>query len=250
MKRILMIALTGVFFISMLYFIRDLREYHKGNEIYESAQEFVTEDISGTATEDYRIQIDFSSLKELNIDIVGWIRIPGTTIDYPLVDSNDNSFYLNHSYDQQWSSYGSIFLEERNDADFSNQHIILYGHNMKDNAMFGSLLDYKNQEYADNHQTIKITLPDEERTYRVFSVYTAHVDSPTYEISEDPVAYEQMIVHMMANSMIQLDAIPEAGEQILTLSTCTSTDNQKYRFVVNGLLEKTESTVQRSFPEK
>lgn len=250
MKQIMSIALAGIFCISMFHFINGLREYQKGNEIYESAQEFVTEDIPDTAKEDFIIQIDFARLKELNKDIIGWIRISGTIIDYPLVDSKDNSFYLNHSYDLQWSSYGSIFLDERNTPDFSDHHIILYGHNMKNQSMFGSLLDYKDQEYAYNHPTIKIMLPNEERMYQVFSAYTAHVDSSTYEIPKDNAVHKQMIDHMIANSMIQTDVIPETGEQILTLSTCTSTDDQKYRFVVNGLLEKTESTVQRSFSDK
>lgn len=238
LRRFLMVLLIGVFCFSAVKFTKSLWEYYKGNEIYASARKFVIEAGSDTQKEEKETtQIDFSGLQKMNKEVLGWITIPGTTVDYPLLDADDNSYYLTHSYDRQWSSYGSIFLEQDNAADLMDSHIILYGHNMKNGAMFGSLADYKEQGYADSHNIIKIALPGAERTYRVFSAYTAHVDSHTYEkTAGESGVYQRMIGHMKSNSIIQTDITPKFGEQILTLSTCTPAGDEEYRFVVNAVL--------------
>ena len=259
-----MAFLILIFCISAVFFGKSLWEYHKGNEIYESALEFVveTENAVEIVTEDEDIEteekaeeekkvyvapvptikrthknIDFASLKAVNEDVFGWIQIYGTQVDYPLLDADDNQYYLKRTYDHRRSAYGSIFLEPSNSAKMNDKHIIIYGHNMVNRAMFGSLISYKSQSYADGHNTITICMPGQDLTYRIFSAYTANVDSPTYRLNfKDENSFDKMIQHMKENSVIYSDITPKEGDQILTLSTCTPAGHKNYRFVVNAVL--------------
>ena len=104
-------------------------------------------------------------------------------------------------------------------------------------SMFGSLLEYKNQEYADSHPEITVCMTDRDLTYRVFSAYTAHVDSAAYRMSfSDDTSFMEMAEQMKANSVIAADVTPAVGDQVLTLSTCTPEGAKMYRFIVNAIL--------------
>jgi len=242
-RRVLMIILACVFVVSACVFGKSFLEYRKGDQIYETAKGFLVEADTPVTDEEllpgqrtYK-DIDFAGMQAVNEDVIGWIQIYDTPVDYPVLDAEDNKYYLNHTYDRQWSSYGSIFLEHRNNPDWSEKHLVVYGHNMVNNSMFGSLLEYKNQAYLEKHPMITICLPDRDLTYQIFSAYTAHVDSPTYYMTFDwEGQFQQMIDHMTKNSLIQSDAVPGAEDQILTLSTCTPAGAKKYRFVVNAVL--------------
>ena len=244
LRRILMALLTVVFCVSAFHFGKAFLEYRKGDQIYESAKEFmVTADTPVEKEEEETVlkrthtEIDFEGMRAVNEDVIGWIQILNSPVDYPLLNATDNQYYLNHTYDRQWSSYGSIFLEPRNHSDLSEKHLVIYGHNMVNESMFGSLPEYKHQEYADSHPEITICMPDRDLTYRVFSAYTAHVDSVTYRMSfQNDASFVEIANYMKENSVIHHDIMPEAGDQILTLSTCTPEGAKKYRFVVNAVL--------------
>ena len=244
LRRIFMVLLAIVFCVSAFHFGKAFLEYRKGDQIYESAKEFMVTADTPVKKEEKKeplkrtyTEIDFAGMRAVNEDIIGWIQILDSPVDYPLLDAADNQYYLNHTYDRQWSSYGSIFLEPRNQPDLKEKHLVIYGHNMVNESMFGSLLQYKSQEYADSHPTITICMPDKDLTYGVFSAYTAHVDSSAYWMSfADEAAFAEMAKDMKENSVIQSDITPEAGDQILTLSTCTPEGAKKYRFVVNAVL--------------
>lgn len=269
LRRVLMAVFAIIFCISAVTFGKSLLEYHKGNKIYDSAKEFVEEkDVSvdpETEIEDKDgnqkdepvshilrsyTNIDFTGLQSINSDVIGWIQILGTQVDYPLMDADDNKYYLNHTYDHSYSSYGSIFIEPRNNSDLNDNHLVVYGHNMVNKSMFGSLLNYKQQNYADNHNMITICTPHENRTYQVFSAYTAHVDSATYRMSfYNDKSFQEMVSYMKDNSVIKSSITPKAGDQILTLSTCTPAGAKDYRFVVNAVLIS-ENKSMNDIPEK
>lgn len=249
LRRILMAVLFVVFCVSAVSFGKSFMEYRKGDQIYDAAKEFVVTADTPVALEKEEIlqrrtftDIDFAGMRAVNEDVIGWIQIMGTPVDYPLLDADDNKYYLNRTYDLQWSSYGSIFLEPRNNPDLSEQHLVIYGHNMVNESMFGSLLEYKKQEYADAHPEIVICMQDRDLIYRVFSAYTAHVDSATYRMSFwDEASFVEMAEYMKNNSVIATDVVPKKDDQILTLSTCTPEGAKKYRFVVNAVLVEDSS---------
>ena len=253
MRRFIMVILALVFCVSAFHFGKAFLEYRKGDHIYENAMEFVLEADTPVEIEEENplkrtfSKIDFAGMRAVNEDVIGWIQILDSPVDYPLLDADDNKYYLSHTYDRQWSSYGSIFLEPRNNPDLSEKHLVVYGHNMVNESMFGSLLEYKKQEYADTHPEITICMTDRDLTYRVFSAYTAHVDSAAYRMSfSDDASFMEMTEQMKANSVIATDIIPTADDQVLTLSTCTPEGAKKYRFVVNAVLvddsSQTETT--------
>lgn len=243
LRRILMCVLAIVFCVSAFHFGKAFLEYRKGDKIYENAMEFVIEADAPVEVKDEAsmkrtyTEIDFAGMRAVNEDVIGWIQIPDSPVDYPLLDADDNKYYLNHTYDRQWSSYGSIFLEPRNNPDLSERHLVIYGHNMVNESMFGSLLEYKNQEYADTHPEITVCMTDRDLTYRIFSAYTAHVDSAAYRMSfSEDASFMEMAEQMKVNSVIAADVMPTAEDQVLTLSTCTPEGAKKYRFIVNAVL--------------
>ena len=106
--------------------------------------------------------IDFDALKKINPDVVSWITIPGTNIDYPVLQGKDNNQYLHKDMEGKDSAAGAIFLDHGDEADLSSRHNIIYGHHMKNGTMFKDIVKYKDQQYFDEHQDITIYTPDRE----------------------------------------------------------------------------------------
>ena len=106
--------------------------------------------------------IDFDALKKINPDVVSWITIPGTNIDYPLLQGKDNNQYLHKDMEGRDSAAGAIFLDHGDKADLSSRHNIIYGHHMKNGTMFKDIVKYKDQQYFDEHQDIILYTPDRE----------------------------------------------------------------------------------------
>lgn len=242
--RICLLLFGCILAVSLFQLGKNFSEYRKGEQIYEAAKAFTV-----TAGEEGKTEIgsgeenpiDFDSLQAINPDVFAWIRIADTPIDYPVLQGEDNEYYLSHAYDGQPSAYGSIFLEEKHSADMQARQTIFYGHNMLNQSMLGILTKYENQDFANAHHTIKVYLADEVLTYEVFSAYRAHIFSPTYKESlSDDASCQETIDFMLDSSVIDMGITPQVGDRILTLSTCTPMGEKEYRFVVNAVL--TENT--------
>lgn len=118
------------------------------------------------------IPVDFETLQKENPDIYAWITIPGTDIDYPVVqDSTDNTYYLNHAADTSLSDSGAIYSEKENAKDFDDYLTVLYGHNMKDGSMFAGLHKYEDKTFLKDHKDLTIYTPDSILKYRIFAAY-------------------------------------------------------------------------------
>lgn len=141
------------------------------NEITEKIKETVKIEDKDENKKEYTI--DFSKLKEQNSDTVAWIKVNNTNIEYPVVKAQNNDFYLKHSFDKSNNSAGWIFADYRNKFDGTDKNIIIYGHNMKDNSMFGSLKSVISEDWYNNEDNKYITLitENEIQIYEVFSVY-------------------------------------------------------------------------------
>ena len=182
---------------------------------------------------DYVPRIDFKALRKVNRDIVGWLYLPGTVIDYPVVQGSDNSYYLNHLANGEKNSNGCLFVDHRNNADDDNT--VIYGHNMRSGKMLACLMNYKSQEFYDDHPCLYYIT--EGRTYRmeIFSAHTVKADADAYLRSIPYGEYADWLVKMKRASLISTKADPAADDRILTLSTCTY-DFSGARFVVQGRL--------------
>ncbi len=179
--------------------------------------------------------VDFKKLKEQNNETVAWIKVNNTNVEYPVVRATNNSFYLNHSFDKSKNSAGWIFADYRNKFDGTDKNIIIYGHNMRDDSMFGSLKNILNSDWYDNEENTNITLytENEKSIYKVFSIYK--IESEDYyiktEFSNDN-EFEKFIETLKKRSIKNFNIDISKEDSILTLSTCAN--NNKYRVVLHA----------------
>ena len=129
--------------------------------------------------------VDFNKLKEQNNETVAWIKVNNTNVEYPVVRATNNSFYLNHSFDKSKNSAGWIFADYKNKFDNTDKNIVIYGHNMRDDSMFGSLKNILNSDWYNNEENTNIALytENEKYIYKVFSIYK--IESEDYYIKTE-----------------------------------------------------------------
>ena len=168
-------------------------------------------------------------IKDLNNDTVGWLKIDGTSINYPIVQGNDNKYYLTHDYSKKKNSAGWIFMDYRNSM--KDQNIVIYGHHRKDGIMFGDVDKLMKKKFYDsNDGKILLVINDENIYYQIFSVYKAESNSNYNQRNYDD--FSLMLEEFKNRSSIKFSSDLEGVEQIITLSTCH--DNNKDRLVVHA----------------
>ncbi|MBQ4175964.1 MAG: class B sortase [Lachnospiraceae bacterium] len=185
------------------------------------------------------IPIDFAYLHEVNEDIIAWIRVDGTTVDYPILyDQTKERFYLNHNYSGAYTMAGSIFMQGENSKDFDDFNTVIYGHNLIDRRMFGCLHDFEQKDFFDEHDSIVIYTPDRVLRYRIFAAYRTDKQNLltmfSYETEEDRQAYVDRIFTHEVRALFRPEAAPTPDDRIVTLSTCIG--NPAYRYLVQGKL--------------
>ncbi|MCQ2523968.1 MAG: class B sortase [Lachnospiraceae bacterium] len=171
---------------------------------------------------------EYKALYNKNKSLIGWIKIDGTKIDYPVMQTVNNEYYLKHNFDQKEDANGSIFLDTNCDIITGCTNMIVYGHHMKSGKMFGSLINYGSKDYYDKHDTIYFDTIYEKGKYQIMYVFRSHI----YNSDEITFKYYQFI---QANSETEFDSAMEEmsrlslydtgvtaqyGDQLLTLSTC------------------------------
>lgn len=170
-----------------------------------------------------KINIDFNALKAQNSDTVGYIKVNGTSIDYIVVKSNDNDYYLNHDFNKNYNSAGWIFADYRNKLDTTDKNIVIYGHNMRDGSMFGTLKNILKSEWQNDTNNREITLVTElgQYKYQVFSVYSRNAED--YYINTDfntQEEYINFINEIRSRSIYDFGVEVNENDKILTLSSC------------------------------
>ncbi len=191
--------------------------------IKEEISELINE--SSVAALKLEPKIDFAKLKEKNKDIVGYLKVNGTNIDYVVVKGNDNSFYLKHNLYKEYSLPGWIFIDYRNRLDGQDKNIIIYGHNTTDGSMFGTLKNAITKEWFENKNNHIINLVLENRIlkYQVFSTYTVKVED--YYIStyfKNNNDFGKFVKTLQNRSFYDYQVDVNGDDSILTLSTCTT----------------------------
>lgn len=181
---------------------------------------------------------DLAPLKEANEDVIGWIQLPNTTLDYPLLQGEDNQHYLSYGWDGQWSYSGSIYLDYRSNVDLSDFHSIIYGHRMYNNTMMDALGGYSEQSFWEEHPSIYILEENAVRRYDIFAAYRTDVrETHSYRLGlEDDAGQQAYINYCLKNSQLETGIVPELNDRILTLSTCTPQNEINYRWVVHCVL--------------
>lgn len=176
----------------------------------------------------------FAGLKGVNEDIVGWIRVPDTRVDYPVLQSYNNDFYLRRNALKEYALHGSVFMDTDSASDASGLHTIIYGHNMKDGSMFGSLSQLKKKEVFDRGWTVVYEYPGGRSEWEIFSLYVYKPSDDFFEFDfPDLASFHRYVLDCAAHSMHGPTEIEELPDRLLTLMTCTY-EFQNSRLVVHA----------------
>lgn len=229
MKRIIKISLilllVGMAVIAAVPFLKEKRAKRKYENDFKKIWESVTEKKS-----------DVNGLVKKNKDCIGYVEIPGTTINYPVMQTKDNpDFYLNHDFNRNYSFYGTPYLSAYCDVKKSDS-LIIYGHNINGGKMFGVLEQYKNKEFFYKHKKIYFTT-DKKREYEVFAVMSVNIHKFEYwkfVMARDKKEYDEFVDKVEEHSLWRQGNKPKYGEQMLMLSTCDNGKGDDWRIVVIG----------------
>lgn len=209
------------------------QELQQVQQLYEETQDIQEQQRSQV------IQPRFEKLLTINENIVGWITIPNSQLNNPVMYSGDNDYYLHHNYLDEESRAGSVFMDFRNDVEELARHTILYGHVMRNGSMFGELDKFAEQSYADEHSIITFSTLYENYELQVFAAYETTTDFYYIETDfTDDAAFGQFLTEIQKRSVISMPVDVTATDQILTLSTCTTSSADNERFVVHAKLVK------------
>lgn len=189
-----------------------------------------------------RVRSGFDDLKSINEEVIGWITIDDTKIDYPIMQADNNVDFLDTNFYGEQSIAGSIFMDFRNDITMRENNLIVYGHRMKDGSMFQHLTKYLDEDFFNTHRTFTIDTLYDSYEAEIFAVYNTMIDFnyiQTDFTSEDE--FGQLIDDIHERSIYETDVSLDADEQMITLSTCEYTlDQNDSRLVVHAKLTKIE----------
>lgn len=243
-----------IFTIALLVFITSLvklflifNEYRKNSNTYDELRnyspasgdivQYVEDGENKTFKYTFRPE-DYEKLLEINSEFKGWINIPGTKIDYPLAQADNNEYYLTHNFKKEENEGGAIFITKENSNPFVDRNTIIHGHYMKDGSMFGDLHQYKNEDTFINSNTIYISLRDEVLEYEIFSTYVEEASSDPYYISfSSDDDYVQYLNNLRDKSTFKKDVTFTKDDKIITLSTC-SYETKNSRLLIHAKLKR------------
>lgn len=246
------ITLIIVLFICLIcaisYLVVHFIDSNKNKNLYNELQEDI---ISDKVTEELsQVNSEFiEKVKELqkeNTDVKGWIRIEDTIINYPILQTTDNDYYLTHNYKKEKSKYGSIFINTNSDLKDVNSNVIIYGHNMKDGQMFTDLLKYQDKSFYEEHPTIKIVTEESEMQYEIICVFKSRIfyqDEENvfryykYYNFENENKYNEYINNCKKVKLYDTEKTATYGDHLITLITCEYSQENGRLVVVAKLLD-------------
>lgn len=243
-RRIILVISVGVFIFAAYNLINIFLAYHKADVIYDNIQQDVLDEDSHTKVvigeDEQEVEIPFTynhqALLNINSQGIGYIYIPSIDCRLPMVQGDDNDYYLTHTFNKEYSANGCLFEDYRINGGLSASQIIIYGHNMRNGAMFGKLKNYQDYSFWNNsgNDVLYIYTGNVIKEYKIFSCYISEAISDTYTFNFPTL--ESMIdyaVNMKAKSMYDTGVDVSTATQVITLSTCTNDGEQ--RFIVHGM---------------
>lgn len=233
---VVVISVITLFITSILLF----NIYKDKAENKEEIDDLIeTAIIDSTIEENKNIEIDWNYLKSVNEDIIGWIEIENTSINYPILKDNGNQYYLKHNFNKKYNSNGSIFTLDK--SPLEDEETLIYGHNMRNNEMFSSLGKYLNKNYLLEHKKVKIYTEKVNCEGEIFSAYSIGFAIENANIKK--LNYEERVEYYKNASSVKIDDIQDTGK-ILKLSTCSYINSKTHptdqRYYIIAMLNKCE----------
>ena len=238
--NVVMRIIELIFLILLVYSSINIFKWYNNNkenkQIINEIAESVT--INEDTNEEKKYKINFEELKQKNSDTVAWLKVENTNIEFPIVQANNNSYYLIHNFDKKYNVAGWIFADYKNKLDGTDRNIVVYGHNMRNNSMFGSLKDVITEEWYNNEENKYITFVTENdyQTYQVFSVYQIKTEDYYIKTEFKSNEFTEFIDTITKRSKKYFGINVSKEDTILTLSTCSN--NNKYRVVLHSVRVK------------
>lgn len=235
-KNVVLSIIRIIFFIalvvSIIYIIKWYIDSKQNEMLEEKVSKAIVIETEESLDEEYKI--DFEKLKEINNQIVAYLKVNGTKIEYAVVQAKDNNYYLKRNLEKKYNVGGWIFADDKNKLDGTDKNIVIYGHNMKDDSMFGSLKNILNEEWYNNEENyvIDFVTESEEQKYQVFSIYKIEKEDYYIDTEFKKNEFSKFIETLKERSIKDFDVEVAEEDSILTLSTCA--DNNKYRVVLHA----------------
>lgn len=227
--KILIIICSIIFVLATAYLIYYFCNRYANKNNMKELQNYMPEVANNSESKETATMIKVRELQKENEDIKGWIEIENTHINYPILQNDDNEYYVYRDYRKEESSYGSIYMKDKSDINDANSNLVIYGHHMKDGEMFADLLEYVNEEFYQEHKIVKITTENEEREYEIIATFKSRVfyeDEKNvfryYNITnfENEDEYNNFVINSKKNQFYDTGIDASYGEQLITLITC------------------------------
>lgn len=187
--------------------------------------------------------VDFESLKKICEDVVAWIYCPGTKINYPIVQAEDNDYYLYRLINGQENKNGTLFMDFRNQSDFSDWNTLVYGHNMKNGAMLGAIPKYVEQKFYDEHPLWYLMTEEKSYVIELVGGYVTPADSDSYAIPGDQAGRDYLYKKASTSSTFESGVKVSGDDVLITFSTCVY-DYDNARYILIGVLREMEMLVE------
>lgn len=247
-RIVLIIVCIGIIVYEAVGLYRDQKEYNIADNEYDEIRDTVIDgsDKTTVTPKEYDkktypvLNIDFDRLHSINEDVVAWLYIPCLKISYPVVKETEINEYLYKTFDGTHNKAGCLFEDILSDENFCGMHDIIFGHNMKDKSMFGSLktlYQSGNEHLLEDDPYIYIYTKDNIYKYRVFAYYITEVGSDAYSIVSTNEEYDDFVKYIRSRSIYDLpgEVSFDNRDSILTLSTCSGQAGGTKRFVVHTI---------------
>lgn len=242
-----------------------LYDEHKKEEsvikerVEETTEEAITEEVVEESTEEVAVQeasesketeavyegcpVDFAGMWKVNPDVYAWITVPGTVIDYPILQHpSDNTYYLNYNIDGSYGYPGCIYTENMNSKEFTDNNTVIYGHNMKNGTMFAGLHKYEDASFFEQNSKVYIYTPEKELSYTIFAAYIYDDRHLLYSFNfADQAVYSTYLENIQSmrsmNANFREGIEVTAEDKIITLVTCIANQDDK-RLLVQAVLDE------------
>lgn len=229
---VMLVAIGVLLFLGLREFSMFYNAHEKNEEIKSIAVQVPKNEENNTP---FNRKIDFNTLKNINPDIVGWLYIPGTVIDYPIMVGEKDETYLNKDYSGKYSKVGSVFSYSDTDVNLDS-HVVLFAHNMISGQMFGGLKKYKDSNYGKEYLYAYIYTPERTKECQLVSVFGCHKTDKIFDINRENKEKEELTKDWLSSinkrSSYSLE-LPDASDQLFTLATCHGYSGTPNRLTVN-----------------
>lgn len=229
-RKLLQVIFIVILIVSIVYIVyywwKSEQEIQDNQKLQEQMNNVIVKENVSNKTDK---MLKLEELKKINSDIVGWLKIEGTNIDYPILQTMNNEFYLTHNYKKEYSKSGSLFLDKDFDFALPSTNYLIYGHRNTNGMMFEDLINYKKEEYYKQHPIIQFTTLEEDCQYEIIAVFLSRVyykkETNVFRYyyfinANNEAEFNNYIKESKKASLYNIDKTAKYGDQLLTLSTC------------------------------